>query len=210
MPLPAPPPRPTPACRPRRALPPAGEPLSSPPGAGASRGDTSPAAPGTALGTAADRSVPAATASTAGDADGDGVADAADACPRSARGFPVRDDGCALLDGVLNGLIFRPGTAELEPGGTAQLDHLAGLLAAYPAARIKLHAHTDDAGTVREQSILSRARLRTIGVYLVQRHGVRANRLVLRSFGGIRPLHDNASEEGRRLNNRIEVLEDTD
>lgn len=142
-----------------------------------------------------------------GDADGDGVADDADVCPRSAPGFPVRENGCALLDGVLSGLRFVPGTAELETGAEAQLDYLANLLEEYPAARVELLAHTDDAGSVREQSILTRARLRTIGTYLVQQRGIRANRLVLRSFGGTRPLYDNRSEEGREGNNRIEIFE---
>ena len=141
-----------------------------------------------------------------GDADGDGVADGADTCPSSSPGYPVRGNGCALLDGVLSGLTFVDGTAELAPGAERQLDYLANLLEEYPAARIELLAHTDDAGTVREQSILTRARLRTVGTYLVGR-GIRANRLVLRSFGGTRPLHDNRSADGRAGNNRIEIIE---
>ena len=141
-----------------------------------------------------------------GDADGDGVADDADTCSNSSRGYPVRDNGCALLDGVLSGLTFVDGTAELAPGAELQLDYLANLLQEFPAARVELLAHTDDAGTVREQSILTRARLRTIGTYLVGR-GIRSNRLVLRSFGGTRPLYDNRSAEGRAGNNRIEIIE---
>ena len=65
---------------------------------------------------------------------------------------------------------------------------------------------TKDFETLREQAILTRARLRTVGTYLVGR-GVSANRLVLRSFGGSRPIADNATEAGRERNNRIEVLE---
>ena len=141
-----------------------------------------------------------------GDTDGDGVADANDPCPDSAPGFPVRDNGCPLLDGVLDGVRFASGAAELLPGATDQLDYLAGVLAEYPRARVELHAHTDDFETLREQAILTRARLRTVGTYLVGR-GVSANRLVLRSFGGSRPIADNATEAGRERNNRIEVLE---
>ena len=151
--------------------------------------------------------MPSPDAGRPADGDGDGVADATDVCPRSSPGFPVRDNGCALLDGVLSGVRFVPGTADLVPGGTDQLDYLASLLAEYPAARVELLAHTDDGGTARDQSILTRARLRTIGTYLVQQRGVGANRLVLRSFGGTRPLRDNRTEENRRRNNRIEVFE---
>ena len=149
---------------------------------------------------------PAARAPVADDADGDGVTDADDVCPGSTPGFPVRDNGCALLDGVLSGVRFVDGEAELVPGATDQLDYLAGVLSEFPAARVELHAHTDDFETPREQAILTRARLRTVGTYLVGR-GVSANRLVLRSFGGARPIADNATAEGRAENNRIEVLE---
>ena len=151
-------------------------------------------------------SPPAPGARGDADGDGDGVVDSADTCPSSSPGYPVRGNGCALLDGVLSGLTFVDGTAELAPGAERQLDYLASLLEEYPTARVELLAHTDDAGTVREQSILTRARLRTVGTYLVGR-GVRANRLVLRSFGGTRPLYDNRSAEGRAGNNRIEIIE---
>lgn len=143
---------------------------------------------------------------TPSDFDADGVPDAQDQCPSSAAGFPVRPTGCSLLDGVLSGVSFVDGTADLLPGATNQLDYLANVLKQYPQARVELHAHTDDRGTVRDQAILTRARLKTIGTYLV-RQGVSARRLVLRSFGGTRPLYDNVDAVGRQGNNRIEVLE---
>jgi len=141
------------------------------------------------------------------DADNDGVDDALDRCDSSTPGYPVRADGCALFDGVLSGIRFEQASTELEAGSEVQLDFLVDLLVnQFPNARIELHSHTDNEGDVRSQAILTRGRLRTVGTYLVNR-GVSANRLVLRSFGGSRPLFDNVSQEGRDANNRIEVLE---
>ncbi len=140
------------------------------------------------------------------DSDADGVVDVEDNCPDSTPGFPVRDDGCALLDGVMSNIQFVPNTAELYEESSVQLDFLANVLARYPDVRIELLAHTDNAASKKDQAILTRSRLKTIGLYLV-RKGVAANRLQLRSFGGARPLYDNATAEGRKLNNRIEVLE---
>lgn len=145
---------------------------------------------------------------TVQDTDGDRVPDRADDCPGSAAGFPVRANGCSLFDGVLSGVNFAPGTAQLLPGASDQLDFLANVMVRYPQARVELHAHTDGQGLVKDQAILTRGRLRTIGTYLLER-GVRANRLVLRSFGGTRPLYDNATPQGRQGNNRIEVIEKT-
>jgi len=141
------------------------------------------------------------------DADKDGVEDGNDLCANSTPGYPVRADGCPLFDGVLSGIRFDSGSTELASGSEVQLDFLVDLLVnQYPSARIELHSHTDNEGSVRSQAILTRGRLKTVGTYLVER-GVRANRLVLRSFGGSRPLYDNASSQGREANNRIEVLE---
>ncbi len=140
------------------------------------------------------------------DSDGDGVLNPDDTCPSSAIGYPVGKTGCPLFDGVLSGVQFVDGTSELTAGSSVQLDYLTNLLKRYPVARIELHAHTDSRGDVRSQSILTRARLRTVGTYMVSQ-GIRANRLVLRSFGGTRPIYDNATSRGRLSNNRIEVIE---
>ncbi len=143
---------------------------------------------------------------SAADADGDGVADAADQCANSRAGYPVRETGCALFDGVLSGVTFLPNTSTLVASAYSQLDDLANVLSQYPNARVELLAHTDNKGSVREQAIITRARLRSVGTYLVQR-GIKANRLVLRSFGGTRPLYDNSSQAGQDANNRIELIE---
>jgi OOP family OmpA-OmpF porin len=146
------------------------------------------------------------TAANIIDNDGDGIPNTLDKCTDSQAGYPVRDNGCPLFDGVLSGVKFVDGTSELLAGATVQLDYLANLLKEYPDARVELLAHTDSRGDVREQSILTRARLRTVGTYLIGQ-GISANTMILRSFGGSRPLYDNATAEGRQRNNRIEVIE---
>jgi outer membrane protein OmpA-like peptidoglycan-associated protein len=150
--------------------------------------------------------VPATRAPVPDDQDGDGIRDRQDLCPGSASGFPVQDNGCALLDGVLTGVRFAPGTAELLPGATEQLNFLADVLGEYPDARIELHAHSDNAGSTRDQAIITRARLKTVGTYMVSQ-GISASRLTLRSFGASRPLYNNDTPNGRAANNRIEIVE---
>jgi len=141
------------------------------------------------------------------DADRDGVPDEADSCLSSTRGYPVRENGCPLFDGVLSGVRFVEASTALTSESTVQLDFLVDMLAnKHPSARVELHSHTDNEGDVRSQAILTRGRLKTIGMYLVD-GGVSANRIVLRSFGGSRPLFDNSTAEGRASNNRIEILE---
>lgn len=140
------------------------------------------------------------------DRDRDGVDDVSDECPDSAAGYPVRSNGCPVLKGVLSGVKFAEGSATLLPDSFGQLDSLISLLTEYPSAKIQIIAHTDNQGSVAQQSQTTRGRLRTIGTYLV-RGGIRANRLILRSLGGSRPAYDNNSAEGRAANNRVELLE---
>ena len=142
----------------------------------------------------------------AGDLDGDGVDDASDQCPDSKPGLPVRSDGCGLLNGVLTGLQFEGSSATLAPSSFRQLDFLADVLLQNPDARIQLLAHTDNTGTQVEQATRTRSRIRAVATYLVGK-GVSARRLTLRSLGGENPRYNNGTVEGRRANNRIEVLE---
>lgn len=144
--------------------------------------------------------------SVTGDADNDGVSNDIDQCNDSAAGFPVRGNGCAVLNGVLSGVKFKQGSAELTPDSMQELSILADLLTKYPMARIQLLAHTDNTGSMKQQATLTRARLRSIGTYLLQQ-GVRANRLILRSLGGSSPIYDNSTPHGRSRNNRIELIE---
>lgn len=143
---------------------------------------------------------------TTDDTDGDGVTNSLDQCADSLAGYPVRDDGCPLFNGVLSGVTFEGRTATMNPSSFAQLDYLANVLQQYPQARIQLLAHTDSMGNRVDQANITRMRLRVIGSYLV-RKGVSAKRMVLRSLGGESPLYDNQTAVGREANNRIEVLE---
>ncbi len=140
------------------------------------------------------------------DSDGDGVEDAVDECPASRTGYPVREDGCSLLNGVLSGVQFIEGTADLLPESFAQLDFLADLLKRFPSANIVLLSHTDNRGTAIGQARLTRNRLRRVGTYLIQK-GLSARRFSLRSLGAESPRFDNTTTEGRKANNRIEIME---
>lgn len=142
------------------------------------------------------------------DSDGDGVSNRIDQCDGSTAGFPVRKNGCPLFSGQLAGVAFNDRSSTLQSSAYVQLDALVKQLGAYPDAAIELIAHTDSRGTLRDQTILTRERLRIIASYL-SKNGIRANRLVLRSMGGSQPVFDNNSPEGRARNNRIEIFEYT-
>jgi len=143
---------------------------------------------------------------SAQDDDGDGVENSADECNDSMPGYPIRKNGCPLLEGVLSAVRFSPGTATLSPGADRQLDALAKVLKRHPDTRVQIFVHTDTSTSEREQAILTRSRIRTLGTYLVDKN-ISANRLILRPMGGSRPVYNNDTSGGRALNNRVEILE---
>ena len=140
------------------------------------------------------------------DSDADGVPGDRDECPQSARGFPVDDVGCPLLRGSIAGLEYESDSTSLVEGSTSNLDFVADLLTENPQARIEVQAYTDNSGSPTEQARRTRGRLRSIGVYLVNK-GVQTRQLVLRSFAADNPAYDNETLAGRRANNRLEISE---
>ena len=100
------------------------------------------------------------------DEDKDGVEDARDQCRGSRPGYPVRDNGCGLLNGILANIRFEQYSADLSEQTRRNLLGLANLLKKYPAARVQLIAHTAAERTEQEQITLTWERLRAIALYL--------------------------------------------
>lgn len=140
------------------------------------------------------------------DSDRDGVFDDVDRCNGTRANSLVDESGCSPFARIAQNLQFVDNSplplATAEPA----LNELAALLQRNVYARIRLAAHSDNAGNPQQKSLLTRQRLRAIGIYLVQR-GISQDRLLLRSYGGKQPAFDNSSVAGRRANNRIEITE---
>ncbi len=107
---------------------------------------------------------------------------------------------------VLADLLFAPGSAELTPGDFASLTALALWLAENPEARITLVGHTDTAGGLAANIDLSRRRAEAVRRRLIDVHGAPGDRLAAEGAGYLAPLGNNATEEGRALNRRVEAV----
>ena len=71
--------------------------------------------------------------------------------------------------------------------------------------RLEVQGHTDSTGTADRNRDLSLARARAV-VAALQLYGVGDDRLVPRGFGPDVPVADNATEEGRQQNRRVELV----
>lgn len=100
---------------------------------------------------------------------------------------------------------FAPGSARLEPEAMTTLGTIAGALSGVPAARVTVIGHTDATGHREANLRLSRARARAVGDALI-RLGADPAQITIEGRGENHPIASNATDEGRRLNRRIEFV----
>jgi outer membrane protein OmpA-like peptidoglycan-associated protein len=150
-----------------------------------------------------------------GDSDKDGVVDADDSCPdlpESKRKGAVRD-GCPDTYSVEGGLIsfkrkpgFLKGQDELDGNAIAVFTDLAAGIEHNPQwKQIGIVAHTSGVGNKAKNKRLSERRARAVLRFLISA-GVAADRLVTEGAGDSAPLGPVETEEGRLMNERIEIV----
>ena len=105
---------------------------------------------------------------------------------------------------IIRGVNFKYDSAELTPGSLQILDGVAATLRAYPTQPLVVGGHASAEGDGPYNLELSNRRAQTVRAYLVQR-GVSGDKLAYRGYGETRPLVTNVTEQGRRLNRRVEL-----
>lgn len=137
------------------------------------------------------------------DADLDGVMDDVDACLNTGAGLPVDPTGCEVFGGVIEGINFVSGSADLTDGAVVVLEEVATTLRDYPAISVTIEAHTDNSGDATANLQLSRRRALTVARFLVDQ-GILGSRLRPQAFGESEPRATNSTEEGKAANRRVE------
>ncbi len=104
---------------------------------------------------------------------------------------------------------FSFGSATLTPQGREAVRQLAAQLTAPGAnySTILVEGHTCSIGPADYNQGLSERRARSVAEELI-RQGVRPEAIRVAGYGMDRPIADNATEEGRQLNRRVEVSTD--
>ena len=114
------------------------------------------------------------------------------------------DDGRAILVNLPDGVTFDVGSATLKPQFRDTLDKIAGSMVQYPDSLIDVYGHTDSTGSDAYNQTLSESRARTVADYLAMR-GVSEARIRSKGFGETMPVADNATDDGRAKNRRVEI-----
>lgn len=104
---------------------------------------------------------------------------------------------------ILNNVYFNTDESEILPDSYPILDSLYAFLT-NNTYRIEISGHTDSIGTEKRNLELSTARANAIRDYLVIK-GIFPQRIIIYGFGSLKPVADNRTEEGRKMNRRVEI-----
>lgn len=103
-------------------------------------------------------------------------------------------------------VLFDPGKADFKQADAAPyLDRLAKLLTEKTKNKVAVEGHTDNAGSAASNQKLSEQRAEVIRQALVQR-GVPPDRLSALGHSFNRPMASNATEQGKAVNRRVELI----
>ena len=103
------------------------------------------------------------------------------------------------------GIEFDTAKATLKPAADPVLDQVLALLNAQPTWTFAIEGHTDSTGTKTGNQTLSEQRAQAVVAWLCA-HGVAAARVSAAGFGDTKPIADNATEDGRARNRRVELV----
>lgn len=106
---------------------------------------------------------------------------------------------------TLRGVLFRLGSAELEPAARVSVARVAGFLIALPDRAAVIEGHTDSAGSAKFNLELSRRRANSVRDSLLE-NGVEPERIVTDGYGVAYPVASNDTREGRNRNRRVEII----
>ncbi|HJX58684.1 MAG TPA: OmpA family protein [Thiobacillus sp.] len=105
---------------------------------------------------------------------------------------------------VLEGVNFDFDKATLRQEDIGSLDDDVEALKAWGNVNIEVAGHTDSMGSDAYNMKLSQRRAEAVRNFLISR-GVAADRLTAKGYGEAQPVADNATEEGRFKNRRVEL-----
>lgn len=122
-------------------------------------------------------------------------------------------DAAAMAKGLgesghiaLYGIYFDTDKTVVKPQSKPTLDEIAKLLRAQPALNVVIVGHTDSQGAYDYNMNLSQRRAAAVAAALASGYGIPQARLRTAGVGYLAPVGSNASEDGRALNRRVELV----
>jgi len=107
---------------------------------------------------------------------------------------------CSILD-----IQFEVNKNTVQRESEEKLDKVVTFMRKYPDTTAVIEGHTDEVGTSADNMLLSQRRAEGVVNYLASR-GIARSRLQAVGYGETRPIADNSTQVGKRLNRRINAI----
>jgi outer membrane protein OmpA-like peptidoglycan-associated protein len=122
-------------------------------------------------------------------------------------------DAAAMAKGLgesghiaLYGIYFDTDKAVIKPESAPTLAEIAKLLNGQPALNVFIVGHTDTQGAYDYNMDLSKRRAEAVAAALAKTYKIAPKRMRAAGVGFLAPVSSNASDEGRALNRRVELV----
>ena len=144
------------------------------------------------------------------DTDHDGIPDDQDLCPNDPG--PASTHGCPIQQVVVQitaqfkNILFDYGKSTIRHESDTIIRNAARIMnEQIPNSNFYIDGYTDNKGSVAINKKISKARAQAVANALISA-GVDKSRVIARGFGKDNPTCDNATEQGRQCNRRVEVV----
>jgi outer membrane protein OmpA-like peptidoglycan-associated protein len=127
------------------------------------------------------------------------------AIPRASTKEAVIEGKPAVIVTLPETVLFDVGQAVLRADAEPSLQAVVGLVGDHPGATTEVQGHTDSTGSAAYNQSLSERRAKAVADWLGA-HGVAPGTLTTAGYGATKPVADNATDEGRQANRRVEVV----
>lgn len=121
----------------------------------------------------------------------------------------VSIDAGRMVINLPNNVLFKTASANLNPEGQEALTQIGGVLKQFSDRRFQIEGHSDNvpikSSRFPSNWELSTARALSV-VHLLSEMEVNPENISAAGFGEFRPRADNETEDGRKLNRRIEIV----
>jgi len=108
---------------------------------------------------------------------------------------------CSILD-----IQFEINQNTVQRESEEKINKVGLFMTKYPRTTAVIEGHTDEVGTAADNMKLSERRAQSVVTYLVDRSKIARSRLKAVGYGDLRPIGDNKTDAGKRLNRRINAV----
>jgi len=106
---------------------------------------------------------------------------------------------------ILVSNLFTPAN-DLKSSGKEILSNLGKFLKAYPDNKVTVQGHADNKGKPEVNQAISEKRAQKVREYLAAYQNIPPHQVTAEGLGAVQPVATNATEAGRSLNRRMEVI----